>query len=1076
MTYTPFIWPLLAAAALLAWLGVLSRRFRGVPAAAPFRWLMGLGSLYILLQGLAYLATDLPLRVVLEELLVLPSLCLPVALWGVVLEYTGRGAWLTRARLAGLLAVPLVCSLASLTGTLHRLYRYNFEFDFSDLLVEVSTGRGPLYWLGYLYTAVMVATAVVWLLGALQEPLLKKKNTLALLAGALLPPASDALARLGLDVLPDYNFFPFWLVFSSLFFAWALLRGRLLESGAITRRIVVDNFDDPLIVTDLALRVVDFNTAAQLACGLPANLRGAPLAGISAQWAGLVQQFEELVGRKQEMRFEGDPRRRIFELSVSPILDEAARRLGSLFILHDISTLKQAQAALEDSRARLANIIQGTNIGAWEWNVQTGETVFNERWAEIVGYSLAELAPISIQTWLGLAHPEDLVESGRLLDEVFARRSQVYDIECRMKHRSGEWVWVHDRGRVIEWTEDGKPLRMAGSHADITARKQAEARLQASELRYRVLFETLPAGVTLADENGQIVATNPAAERILGVSPAEHEQRSIDGTEWDIIRPDGSPLPLTEYASTRALREQRPVYQVEMGVRRPHGEYTWISASAAPVAGQGVVITYEDISARRQVETIRQERANLFHAMFEKVQAVMLLIDPADGQIVDANPAAAAYYGYSLEALRTMRINQINTLPPEMVQAEMNKALAEQRAYFVFNHRLASGQVNPVEVYSSPIEIGGRTLLHSIVHDVSARKQAETAESEQRVLAEALRDAAAALNSSLHFEDVLDRILENVGRVVPADSIGVLLLDAEQKVAREVRLHDTREAGPGKPLEVSEFPIADTRNLREIMASGSPLIIPDTAEYADWVLSATNTWFRSNLTVPILLKGFITGFLSLNSSMLGRFTPADARCMQAFADQAAVAIENARLYEETHARAVTDPLTGVFNRHGLLQFGEQEVARALRFERPLALLMADLDHFKSVNDTYGHAMGDRVLAALVKCCQANLRKVDLLARYGGEEFVFLLPETDMERALQVAERLREAVEALAVPLVVNDDDQEIVVEGIVIKTTLSLGAAALRPGMLSLNDLILRADSALYQAKESGRNRVTAAN
>lgn len=133
---------------------------------------------------------------------------------------------------------------------------------------------------------------------------------------------------------------------------------------------------------------------------------------------------------------------------------------------------------LRQSERRTRAVIQGTRVGTWEWNVQTGETVFNERWAGICGYRLEELEPINIQTWLGLAHPDDLAESERRLNEHFAGNLPEYDFRCRMRHKDGHWVWVHDRGQVLEWTDQGEPLMMFGTHANVTDEMNNLAKIQ----------------------------------------------------------------------------------------------------------------------------------------------------------------------------------------------------------------------------------------------------------------------------------------------------------------------------------------------------------------------------------------------------------------------------------------------------------------------------------------------------------------------------------------------------------------------------------------------------------------------
>jgi diguanylate cyclase (GGDEF)-like protein/PAS domain S-box-containing protein len=152
--------------------------------------------------------------------------------------------------------------------------------------------------------------------------------------------------------------------------------------------------------------------------------------------------------------------------------------VGAVVAFIDITQRRRFQRLLELEQQRLAFILEGTNVGTWEWNVQTGETVFNERWAEIIGHTLGELSPISIETWSRLAHPEDLKVSGHLLEKHFRRELPYYELEARMRHKDSSWVWVLDRGKVAVWSEDGKPLMMYGTHQDITARKLAEEEIR----------------------------------------------------------------------------------------------------------------------------------------------------------------------------------------------------------------------------------------------------------------------------------------------------------------------------------------------------------------------------------------------------------------------------------------------------------------------------------------------------------------------------------------------------------------------------------------------------------------------
>ena len=145
--------------------------------------------------------------------------------------------------------------------------------------------------------------------------------------------------------------------------------------------------------------------------------------------------------------------------------------------IFDQSHIKDVEVQLQKERVRLQNIITGTNTGTWEWNIQTGETTFNERWADIIGYTIEELEPITIDTWTKNSHPEDLKKSMDIINKHFYGNLPYYECEVRMKHKNGSWVWVLDRGKVLSFTPEGKPLLMFGTHMDITERKLAEEKI-----------------------------------------------------------------------------------------------------------------------------------------------------------------------------------------------------------------------------------------------------------------------------------------------------------------------------------------------------------------------------------------------------------------------------------------------------------------------------------------------------------------------------------------------------------------------------------------------------------------------
>jgi diguanylate cyclase (GGDEF)-like protein len=237
-----------------------------------------------------------------------------------------------------------------------------------------------------------------------------------------------------------------------------------------------------------------------------------------------------------------------------------------------------------------------------------------------------------------------------------------------------------------------------------------------------------------------------------------------------------------------------------------------------------------------------------------------------------------------------------------------------------------------------------------------------------------------------------------------------------------------------------------------VFLTARPLVVNDTRE-DELFVGSDSSFVRSIACIPMVIYSETIGVINLtNKRHAAGFTEQDVHMLKAVADQAAVAVNKAQLWD----MAVTDSLTGLYVRRYFMVKLQEEIHRAERYNKVLSVIMADLDHFKAVNDTYGHPAGDRVLEAIGKYLRKSIRDVDILARYGGEEFVFLLPDTDKDAAFCLAERLRAGLERLPVNGLPTP--------------TLSLGIASYPSDATRLDEIIRLADAALYEAKQAGRN------
>ncbi|MEE8330696.1 MAG: diguanylate cyclase [Acidimicrobiia bacterium] len=302
---------------------------------------------------------------------------------------------------------------------------------------------------------------------------------------------------------------------------------------------------------------------------------------------------------------------------------------------------------------------------------------------------------------------------------------------------------------------------------------------------------------------------------------------------------------------------------------------------------------------------------------------------------------------------------------------------------------------------------------------------------------EAMYSMSQALVAGADLPEMMDAVALGVVAAVPASGARVYMTDESELTAQAV-------AGIAADVVWDEILAGDVgRVLRTSRLVHDPY----------------------HLVVPLVVHGRLLGVLeAMNDPDSPEFSVHQLGTLKAAAAQAAVAIENHLLFGEVQRLAITDELTGVHSRRHLFELGQREFAQSVRFRKPLSAIMFDLDHFKSINDTLGHLVGDEVLEGVANRCANVLREIDVLGRYGGEEFAVILPDASATDASVVAERVRRAIA-----------DEPVETARGPVAVTVSIGVAEAGPGVLDLKTLLDRADAAMYSAKQAGRDRVMAA-
>jgi PAS domain S-box-containing protein len=516
-------------------------------------------------------------------------------------------------------------------------------------------------------------------------------------------------------------------------------------SAAVLRQsasFALDSISEGLVIVDRGGRFVYVNPAAERFMRKPAGeVLGQSLREIfpDAVDRTFGVEYRRAVAENVPVHFEEfypEPLSAWYEVRVYPGPE------GSSIFFRDVTARREVEAALRRSEERYRALFDSMTEGfALHEIVCGGDGVACD-------YRFLDVNP-AFERQTGLKR-DDVV--GRLVSEVLPTNDQFWVKTYGVVALTGESVrfehYAPALGRHYEvFAYRPAPRHFAVLFHDITARKQLEDALQVNLTKYSVLFGAFPLGISVSDPEGNIREANATAARLLGVPLDEHTTRRIDGGEWRIVRPDGSPMPPEEYASVRALKEQRLVEDVEMGIVSADEAVTWLSVSAAPLPleGYGVVVTYGDVSQRRQAEAALKESEERHRSILQTAMDGFWVVD-AQGRLLEVNDAYCRMSGYSAQELLGCRVSDLEAAEtPDETASHRKTVITMGEDRFESRHRRKDGSVFDVEIsVQYRTTDGGRFV--AFLRDITERKRTERdlERARKHVLAEQRRVEVAA--------------------------------------------------------------------------------------------------------------------------------------------------------------------------------------------------------------------------------------------------------------------------------------------------------------------------------------------
>lgn len=643
-----------------------------------------------------------------------------------------------------------------------------------------------------------------------------------------------------------------------------------------------------------------------------------------------------------------------------------------------------------------------------------------------------------------------------LTERVFQGESGMLEFEIRGDKGTRRWLETH-----------AVPLRNVRDEIiaelsitrDITERRKMENELRKRDAQHHAMLSTIPDGFWIIDKQGRLLDVNDAYCRMIGYSRDELLDMSVSDVE----------AKETHEETARHIR-----YVMETGSdifetrhRRKDGSFVEVEISVGyyPI-DDGLFFSFiRDITDRRQAE---KSLRNLSHAVEQS--ASMILITDDKGNIEYVNPKFTETTGYTLEEAmgQNIRILKSGKTPPEEYKQLWDNITSGREWRGEFCNKKKDGELYWEAASVSPIKNSAGIITHfvAVKENITERKHME----EELKMAMEERDRKIEeLKHLMEFSDLMrderqeGALIKHMATVLKErfhpDFMTVLMVDKEKNeiVAPVI--------DPPMPLDkfIRCETVLDPSQCR-VMRTGHGVVIKDITKEPVCECLSYDMDEGGYACLPLFTGGAAVGTVLTVKKEKGYWDDEEtSRLLSTYIGLASSALDNVRLISLTKQAAITDALTGMYNRRFFVETLEKQMSLAKRHREPLSLLIADLDHFKKVNDTYGHTAGDHALQQVSILLKDSVRQSDILCRYGGEEFAIIMPMTGISGALEKAEKIRQYVEST------NFDT---IAPGNPLKITISIGVASFPENGTEYDTLVDAADSALYKAKRNGRNRV----